>query len=333
MVSWPARTRLLWKGLRRTHRFASRDLASRRGHLLSAVAVRSILYARRRQRVGVGDHARGIDRCAGRAWARATRMAEHHDRATRRIGPGCNREMDNTEVGADEFRLAVGKSLGWNKIPSTWFEVSRRAIASHSMGADGAMAWACARRARQLWRCRADLPANSEQYFPGTQAADEESGCEWNEFSGDGFVLESLDAGDTAYLPDRIAREPRRQKNRDCIRLLHSRSAHFHPRRIFARLLSLPAGLRRSLKAIGSERSRCGRCRGGVYWRTRCVTNFCTRSWNSRRDCARRCGCARVWWRFGVSRVAAKFARRRPVGNGAQTSSRYRKRCVGARCH
>ena len=41
-----------------------------------------------------------------------------------------------------------------------------------------------------------------QQYFPGTQAADEASGREWNKFAGDGFVLESLDAGDAAYLPD-----------------------------------------------------------------------------------------------------------------------------------
>ncbi len=44
--------------------------------------------------------------------------------------------LDNTEVGADEFRLAVGESLGWNKIPSTWFEVSRQgdSFAFHGRG-------------------------------------------------------------------------------------------------------------------------------------------------------------------------------------------------------
>src|SRR3984957_21119673 len=41
-----------------------------------------------------------------------------------------------------------------------------------------------------------------QQYFPGTQAVDEDSGREWIRFTGDGFVLESLDAGDAAYLPD-----------------------------------------------------------------------------------------------------------------------------------
>jgi stage II sporulation protein D len=30
-----------------------------------------------------------------------------------------------TEISAEGFRLAVDERLGWNKIPSTWFEVSR----------------------------------------------------------------------------------------------------------------------------------------------------------------------------------------------------------------
>ena len=34
--------------------------------------------------------------------------------------------LDQTEISAEEFRLAVGEALGWNRIPSTWFEVSRQ---------------------------------------------------------------------------------------------------------------------------------------------------------------------------------------------------------------
>jgi hypothetical protein len=40
------------------------------------------------------------------------------------------------------------------------------------------------------------------QYFPGTQVADEATGHEWSKLAGDGFVLESLDASDAAYLSD-----------------------------------------------------------------------------------------------------------------------------------
>jgi stage II sporulation protein D len=39
------------------------------------------------------------------------------------------------------------------------------------------------------------------QYFPGAEIADESTGRDWQRFAGDGFVLESLDAGDAAFLP------------------------------------------------------------------------------------------------------------------------------------
>lgn len=41
-----------------------------------------------------------------------------------------------------------------------------------------------------------------EQYFPGAEAADENAGQAWKSFAGSGFILESLDAADAAYLPD-----------------------------------------------------------------------------------------------------------------------------------
>ena len=34
--------------------------------------------------------------------------------------------LDKTEVGADAL-FAVGESLGWNRIPSTWFEIGKPA--------------------------------------------------------------------------------------------------------------------------------------------------------------------------------------------------------------
>ena len=34
--------------------------------------------------------------------------------------------LDSTEISAEQFRLAVGESLGRTRVPSTWFEVSRR---------------------------------------------------------------------------------------------------------------------------------------------------------------------------------------------------------------
>jgi stage II sporulation protein D len=112
-------------------------------------------------------------------------------------------KLDGTEIGADEFRLAVGESLGWNKIPSTWFEVSRQGDRfefhgrgwGHGVGLCQKGAAAMAQQGRSAQEILA-------QYFPGAHAADEASGREWSKFAGDGFVLESLDAGDAAYVPD-----------------------------------------------------------------------------------------------------------------------------------
>jgi stage II sporulation protein D len=39
------------------------------------------------------------------------------------------------------------------------------------------------------------------QYFPGAEPADESTGSAWQSFAGDGFVLESLNAGDATFLP------------------------------------------------------------------------------------------------------------------------------------
>ncbi len=112
-------------------------------------------------------------------------------------------KIGDVEIGADEFRLAVGESLGWNRIPSTWFEVSQQGDVfafhgrgwGHGVGLCQKGAAAMARQGRSAWEILA-------QYFPGTQAADEAAGREWSQFAGEGFVLESLDAADATFLTD-----------------------------------------------------------------------------------------------------------------------------------
>lgn len=112
-------------------------------------------------------------------------------------------KIDEAEVSADAFRLAVGESLGWNKIPSTWFEVSRQGdgFAFHGRGW-GHGVGLCQKGAAAMARQGRSAQEIMEQYFPGTRVADEATGREWRRLAGDGFVLESLDAGDAAYLPD-----------------------------------------------------------------------------------------------------------------------------------
>jgi stage II sporulation protein D len=110
--------------------------------------------------------------------------------------------LDSLEVSAEDFRLAVGQRLRWNRIPSDWFEVSRQGdeFLFHGRGMGhgvGLCQKGAAKAALDGWSERQIL----QQYFPGAQAADEASGREWRQFAGEGFRLETLDDSDTAFMP------------------------------------------------------------------------------------------------------------------------------------
>ncbi len=111
--------------------------------------------------------------------------------------------IDGTEIDAEEFRLAVGKALGWDRIPSTWFEVSRGGdrLAFHGRGW-GHGVGLCQKGASTMAALGRSAQQILDEYFPGTRVADENTGLTWKSFASDGFVLESLDAADAAYLPD-----------------------------------------------------------------------------------------------------------------------------------
>jgi stage II sporulation protein D len=110
--------------------------------------------------------------------------------------------IGSNEVSAEDFRLAVGRALGWGKILSNWFEVSRQGDefvfhgrgSGHGVGLCQAGAAAMSAQGRGCTEILA-------QYFPGTIAADETTGRAWQSFRANGFVLETLDSADAAYLP------------------------------------------------------------------------------------------------------------------------------------
>jgi stage II sporulation protein D len=107
-----------------------------------------------------------------------------------------------TEISAEDFRLAVGRSLGWNRILSTWFEVSRQGGdfffhgrgSGHGVGLCQTGAAAMAAQGRNSAQILA-------QYFPGAGAADEATGQPWQTLRGQGFALETLGSANAAYLP------------------------------------------------------------------------------------------------------------------------------------
>jgi len=112
-------------------------------------------------------------------------------------------KLDGHEIDAEEFRLAVGESLGWNRIPSTWFEVSCQGdrFEFHGRGW-GHGVGLCQKGAAAMAAQGHTAHEILQQYFPGAESADEATGQSWRRLAGSGFVLESLDAADAAYIPD-----------------------------------------------------------------------------------------------------------------------------------
>jgi stage II sporulation protein D len=111
--------------------------------------------------------------------------------------------VGGTEIAAEDFRLAVGERVGWNKIPSAWFEVNRVGdrFLFHGRGW-GHGVGLCQKGAAVMAAEGRSEAQILEQYFPGAYAADESTGLVWRKFVGNGFVLETLDARNEAYLPE-----------------------------------------------------------------------------------------------------------------------------------
>jgi stage II sporulation protein D len=111
--------------------------------------------------------------------------------------------VDAAEISAEDFRLAVGRALGWGHILSNWFEVTGAGDrflfhgrgSGHGVGLCQAGAAAMATEGRDAAQILA-------QYFPGAAAADEATGRTWQKLRGQGFTLETLDPADAAWLPE-----------------------------------------------------------------------------------------------------------------------------------
>jgi stage II sporulation protein D len=111
-------------------------------------------------------------------------------------------KIDGSEIPAEEFRLAVGQALGWNKIPSTWFEVSEQGdrFLFHGRGWGNGVGL-CQKGAAEMGRQGKSMAEILQQYLPGTAVADEETGRTWIALAEEGFTLETLEEGDRTFLP------------------------------------------------------------------------------------------------------------------------------------
>jgi stage II sporulation protein D len=109
--------------------------------------------------------------------------------------------VGSVQVSAEDFRLAVGRTLGWNKILSNWFEVSAQdgQFLFHGRGA-GHGVGLCQAGAAAMSAAGKSERQILENYFPGTEPADESTGRVWQSFPGDGFTLETLTSSDAGFV-------------------------------------------------------------------------------------------------------------------------------------
>jgi stage II sporulation protein D len=106
------------------------------------------------------------------------------------------------EVSAEDFRLAVGRALGWNRILSNWFEVSVQGdqFIFHGRGS-GHGVGLCQAGAAAMSALGRDSGQILAQYFPGAIAADEATGQQWQTVPSQGFALQTPGSSDALYLP------------------------------------------------------------------------------------------------------------------------------------
>jgi stage II sporulation protein D len=110
--------------------------------------------------------------------------------------------VGSAQVSAEDFRLAVGRAMGWNKILSTWFEVSQQGdeFLFHGRGS-GHGVGLCQAGAAAMSALGRDSSKILAQYFPGATVADQATGISWQSLRGEGFVLQTIGSADSAYLP------------------------------------------------------------------------------------------------------------------------------------
>ena len=110
--------------------------------------------------------------------------------------------IGSTGISTEDFRLAVGRTLGWNRIRSNWFEVAQQGdgFLFHGRGS-GHGVGLCQAGAAEMAREGRGYREILAQYFPGATLAEETTGAAWLDLKGQGFTLESSSAGDEAFLP------------------------------------------------------------------------------------------------------------------------------------
>lgn len=109
---------------------------------------------------------------------------------------------DGTLIPAEEFRIAVGEALGWNRVRSSWFELTRDGERYLFAGRGTGHGVGLCQTGAAVMGARGSSAAEIlAQYLPGAYAADEATGGRWTELRAGGLELETLEAADAALLP------------------------------------------------------------------------------------------------------------------------------------
>jgi stage II sporulation protein D len=110
--------------------------------------------------------------------------------------------VGSTKIPAEDFRLAVGRALGWNRIRSNWFEVTEQgdSFLFHGRGSGHGVGF-CQTGAAEMAREGRSYREILAQYFPGATPAEETTGAAWQSLKGQGFTFETSDPSDEAFLP------------------------------------------------------------------------------------------------------------------------------------
>ncbi len=109
---------------------------------------------------------------------------------------------DATKISAEDFRLAVGRALGWNRVRGNWFEIAPQGdgFLFHGRGS-GHGVGLCQAGAAEMARLGRGYREILAQYFPGAAVAEVTTGAAWQSMNGQGFTLESSSSEDEEFLP------------------------------------------------------------------------------------------------------------------------------------
>jgi stage II sporulation protein D len=197
---------------------------------------------------------------------RTLTVARHGDPALGQSPRPITLRAGSTEISAEDFRLAVGRTFGWGHILSTWFEITPQGDhflfsgrgSGHGVGLCQHGAAVMAAQGRSASEILA-------QYFPGAESLDESTAHPWQSLAvpgvGHSLTLETLDPAASSYLPT-LAQALAEAQSRSGLQLPglkplpRSPFAPTPPPRPFALPRSPPAGSPPSLRATSSPRSR-----------------------------------------------------------------------------